>query len=374
MRRCAAGRRAAARRSRRPRGRRRGAGVARGLRESGLGRRSPATNWWAAGKALDALRPRFERARRPAVERRHRGRARPARSIPATATACSSSRRHRRRLSRRQPGHGALRGRASRRRAPIEPLTATARRHRRPAGDLGADPGAGPGPRGRRPRRSASPRSQVTLYPMLVGGGFGRKLETDAIEQAAIIAVQLGRPVQLTWPRIQEIQRDTLPPAGGGADDRLGRARAASIGWQARIAAPATAREVARTAARRRQLAVRPDGGRGRRRGAALCDRQCRDRPCRRSISALRPASGAAGAHSYTCFFTESFIDELARAAGHRALVVPHAHARRQPAAGPRLPPRPRSAAGTAARRAAAWASPATAPSARTSPPWSRSR
>ena len=36
--------------------------------------------------------------------------------------------------------------------------------------------------------RSASREAQVIVYPMLVGGGFGRKLEIDAAEQAAMIA------------------------------------------------------------------------------------------------------------------------------------------------------------------------------------------
>ena len=36
------------------------------------------------------------------------------------------------------------------------------------------------------------------------------------------------------------------------------------------------------------------------------------------------------GAHGYTCFFTECFLDELAHAARDRAAVVPHRHARRR--------------------------------------------
>ena len=100
--------------------------------------------------------------------------------------------------------------------APIEPLTATARL----IGDrleIWA-PTQAPGlARAAAARAVGYAESQVTLYPMLIGGGYGRKLEMDAIEQAAIIAVRLGRPVQLTWPRIQEIQRDTFrPPARRG--------------------------------------------------------------------------------------------------------------------------------------------------------------
>src|SRR5690606_25308253 len=42
--------------------------------------------------------------------------------------------------------------------------------------------------------------SRVTLYSTLAGGGYGRKLEVDAVVQAAVIAVKMGRPVQVTWP------------------------------------------------------------------------------------------------------------------------------------------------------------------------------
>ena len=94
----------------------------------------------------------------------------------------------------------------------------------------------------------------------MVGGGYGRKLETEAIEQAAILAVRLGRPVQLTWPRIQEIQRDTMrPPAAARMSAWVGQ-RPESPGWQALIAAPATSSEVARRLHAADSF-FRPDGG-----------------------------------------------------------------------------------------------------------------
>ena len=86
-------------------------------------------------------------------------------------------------------------------------------------------------------------------------------------------------------------------------------------GWQARIAAPATRAEVAR-AARRRRAAGPP-------RRARPWPARCRltpSPPSRSTMSRPRSASPTGywrgAAHSYTCFFTESFIDELARAAG----------------------------------------------------------
>jgi isoquinoline 1-oxidoreductase beta subunit len=58
------------------------------------------------------------------------------------------------------------------------------------------------------------PERQVTIYPMLaIGGGYGRKLEMDAIRQAAIMTYQMGRPVQLIWSRLQDIHHDRFRPA-----------------------------------------------------------------------------------------------------------------------------------------------------------------
>ena len=47
---------------------------------------------------------------------------------------------------------------------------------------------------------------KVTLHGFLLGGGFGRKLYTDWVEQAALIAKQFDGPVKVTWTREEDIQ------------------------------------------------------------------------------------------------------------------------------------------------------------------------
>jgi isoquinoline 1-oxidoreductase subunit beta len=57
--------------------------------------------------------------------------------------------------------------------------------------------------------------SAVTLHVTYLGGGFGRRLDVDFIGQAVRIAIETGgRPVQLFWPREEDIGHDFYRPAG----------------------------------------------------------------------------------------------------------------------------------------------------------------
>ena len=55
----------------------------------------------------------------------------------------------------------------------------------------------------------------VTIHTPIMGGGFGRRAEMDIIEQAVEIAVAMeGRPVKLTWSRAEDMTHDAYrPPA-----------------------------------------------------------------------------------------------------------------------------------------------------------------
>jgi isoquinoline 1-oxidoreductase beta subunit len=62
-------------------------------------------------------------------------------------------------------------------------------------------------------RAAGVSRDQVKIDIPLIGGGFGRRLESDFIGQAVTIATKTeGRPVQVIWTREEDIRHDFYRP------------------------------------------------------------------------------------------------------------------------------------------------------------------
>jgi isoquinoline 1-oxidoreductase beta subunit len=82
---------------------------------------------------------------------------------------------------------------------------------------------------------------QVKIHTTCIGGGFGRRLDQDFVEEAVRIAKAVGRPVQVLWTRDDDMRHDHYRPASytqlrAGVDKR-GNA----IAWFQRIVGPALA-------------------------------------------------------------------------------------------------------------------------------------
>ncbi|SCB27555.1 isoquinoline 1-oxidoreductase, beta subunit [Bradyrhizobium yuanmingense] len=57
------------------------------------------------------------------------------------------------------------------------------------------------------------PLEKVTVHNHLIGGGFGRRLETDGAVRAVQVAMQVDGPVKLIWTREEDIQHDLYRPS-----------------------------------------------------------------------------------------------------------------------------------------------------------------
>jgi isoquinoline 1-oxidoreductase subunit beta len=57
------------------------------------------------------------------------------------------------------------------------------------------------------------PPDKVIVHNHLLGGGFGRRLETDMVTKAVRIAQHVDGPVKVVWTREEDIQHDVYRPA-----------------------------------------------------------------------------------------------------------------------------------------------------------------
>ena len=151
----------------------------------------------------------------------------------------------------------------------------------------------------------------VVIYPTLLGGGFGRKVEQDACVQAALIAKAVGKPVQLIWSREEDFGHDMWRPAVAA---RLrGRATAGAItAWDAHVAVPDIG---AGFMARNMPIGGgSPKAGAGAIEGAVDLPYAIDDIRVVHSLAECNVPLGfwRSVGHSFTGFIVESFVDELA--------------------------------------------------------------
>ncbi len=72
--------------------------------------------------------------------------------------------------------------------------------------------------------------ADVTLHLTRMGGGFGRRLYNDPLIEASLISKQAGKPIKLVWTREDDTRHDLYRPGGfhymKGAVDKKGKALA----------------------------------------------------------------------------------------------------------------------------------------------------
>jgi isoquinoline 1-oxidoreductase beta subunit len=62
-------------------------------------------------------------------------------------------------------------------------------------------------------RISGLPKNKTYIHSLFIGGGFGRRLESDFVADAVELAKRTNKPVQVLWSRADDMQHDFYRPA-----------------------------------------------------------------------------------------------------------------------------------------------------------------
>ncbi|MEX2123604.1 MAG: molybdopterin cofactor-binding domain-containing protein [Woeseia sp.] len=154
-------------------------------------------------------------------------------------------------------------------------------------------------------------RMAIDVQMTRLGGGFGRRLESDYAAEAVLVSKAAGLPVKVTWTREDDMARDVLRPGGWHELTAAVGESGLPQAWRHRVASPSKYY---------------------RRAGATLWESEIyTDDPPAGLVEHLRYEyfsmdSGAwrgswrAPAHTANAFTVQSFIDELANETGQDPL------------------------------------------------------
>lgn len=160
------------------------------------------------------------------------------------------------------------------------------------------------------------PREAIDVEMTRAGGGFGRRLTNDYVAEAAMISKKTGRPVRLQWSREDDVRHDFYRPSGlhemKAGLDAEGRLTA----WTQRLASAGKYY---------RRPGVAPEE-------QYAAEIYVDDFPARAVAhlryewfevpSRLPRGSWRAPAHTANAFVVQSFLDEVAHAAGRDPLAL----------------------------------------------------
>ncbi|CAN7434505.1 molybdopterin-dependent oxidoreductase [Pseudoduganella sp. LjRoot289] len=172
--------------------------------------------------------------------------------------------------------------------------------------------------------------ADVTLEVTMLGGGFGRRLETDFIAQAVAVAKECnGAPVQLIWSREDDTAHDVYRPAAlarfAASLDAAGNIAA----WDNKSVSGSIGHQFFK-----RNLGL-PGAGPDKTTAEGEFDMQY-EIPRQRIRHVTADSAVPVGyfrsvGHSHNAFFKESFIDELAHAAGQSGVMFRRGMLNRHP-------------------------------------------
>lgn len=161
----------------------------------------------------------------------------------------------------------------------------------------------------------------VSLDVLLLGGGFGRRLETDMVAQAVAVAAQAGgRPVQLIWTRAGDMAHDVYRPAALARFSAILSAQGDVLAWDSRSASGAIGHQYFP-----RNLGL-PGVGPDKTTAEGEYDIQYaipNQRVAHVTVDSQVPIGyWRSVGHSHNAFFKESFLEEVAHAAGRDSVAL----------------------------------------------------
>jgi isoquinoline 1-oxidoreductase beta subunit len=176
------------------------------------------------------------------------------------------------------------------------------------------------------------PSRNIRLHKTTLGGGFGRRgAIQDFVIHPVLIAKEMGRPVKTVWSREEDMRHDRYRPVAMARMTAGLDAEGMPLAWHVRLSGHSI---------RASLLPLAVMGGVDKHFQEGLLDDMPYDVPHYLADYAMRNTHVPVGFwrcvnHTQNCFFKESFIDEMAHAAGidpyayRRRLIGGHPHAQR---------------------------------------------
>ncbi|KQQ89325.1 acylaldehyde oxidase [Massilia sp. Leaf139] len=173
-------------------------------------------------------------------------------------------------------------------------------------------------------------REDVAIEVMLLGGGFGRRLEGDMVAQAVAVALTThGKPVQLIWTREDDTTHDVYRPAALARFKAALDANGRLLAWDNKSASGAIGHQYFP-----RNLGL-PGLGPDKTTAEGEYDMQyeiANQRIAHVIVDSPVPLGyWRSVGHSHNAFFKEAFLDEVAHAAGQDGVAYRRAMLKEHP-------------------------------------------
>lgn len=175
---------------------------------------------------------------------------------------------------------------------------------------------------------SGMSRSKIFIHTTLVGGGLGRRLESDFAAQAVLISEAVGKPVKLIWNREQDTQHGFYRPAFKGrlqaAIDEKGNLTGLSVHNSGQFILQNYAPGFIIDIARRFPSWLNQDLDALAQQGAIEQGYDIANQSISytRTICPVPIGNHRSVGHSYNAFFMESMLDEVAHATKSNPLAM----------------------------------------------------